>query len=47
MGYSGPNGERWPQETCQTCMGAGWVNNDTAVKTDAEKQLADIIGTSS
>ena len=25
MGYSGPNGESWPQVTCQNCGGSGWV----------------------
>ena len=25
MGYCGPNGERWPHETCQNCNGQKWV----------------------
>lgn len=25
MGYCGPDGERWPHETCQNCWGSGWV----------------------
>lgn len=36
MGYCGPNGERWPQETCQTCMGFGWVNAPSGFRTDEE-----------
>jgi hypothetical protein len=47
MGYVGPNGECWPQETCQTCMGSGWVNDEKPVKTDAEKAIEITIGASS
>lgn len=25
MSYCGPNGERFPMETCRTCSGTGWV----------------------
>lgn len=44
MGYCGPNGERWPQETCQSCMGSGWVNDERPVKTDAQVQIDTLIG---
>ena len=39
MCYSGRNGENWPHETCQTCMGSGWVNDATPIKTDAQVQI--------
>jgi hypothetical protein len=40
MGYYNPNtGDTWPQETCQSCMGSGWVNDGTPIKTDAEVQI--------
>lgn len=29
MGYSGPNGESWPQEICQSCAGSGWCEDGT------------------
>lgn len=31
MGYCGPNGERWPQETCQSCGGSGWCEDGSSV----------------
>lgn len=36
IGYCGPNGERVPYETCQTCGGSGWVNSNASVRTDHE-----------
>jgi hypothetical protein len=36
IGYCGPNGERVPYETCQSCGGSGWVEAGAAVRTDAE-----------
>jgi len=29
MMYSGPNGENWPHEPCQSCSGSGWVEDGT------------------
>jgi hypothetical protein len=43
MSYCGPDGERWPHETCQTCMGSGWVNDDRPIQTDAEKQISEYL----
>jgi hypothetical protein len=35
MSYYNPHtGESWPHETCQTCMGSGWVNDSNPAKTD-------------
>ena len=34
LNYCGPNGERCPQVTCQTCDGSGWItwlNRDEVV----------------
>ena len=40
MSYYNPHtGESWPHETCQTCMGSGWVNDSNPAKTDAEVQI--------
>ena len=44
MAYCGPNGESWPHETCQTCMGSGWVNDQQPMKTDTQIQIETIIG---
>lgn len=43
MSYCGPNGESWPHETCQSCMGSGWVNDDRPMKTDVQVQIDAII----
>jgi len=37
MSYSGPNGERWPQETCQNCNGSGWAGTPDALIEDVEE----------
>lgn len=36
IGYCGPNGERVPYETCQSCGGSGWVNDSNPARCDAE-----------
>lgn len=36
IGYCGMNGERVPHETCQSCAGTGWVNDERApIRSDA------------
>lgn len=39
MCYNGPNGETWPQVTCQTCCGIGWVENGYDEYIDLSQKL--------
>ncbi len=32
MGYCDREGNRWPQEQCQSCAGVGWVEDGTAAR---------------
>ena len=29
MGYSGPNGEKWPMIHCNNCFGSGFIPDDS------------------
>ena len=46
ISYCGMNGERVPHETCQSCAGTGWVNDERHIRSDAavaENATADLM----
>lgn len=46
IGYCGQNGERFPQVTCETCAGTGWIeisDSEIIKQLDLKKILSDIL----